>query len=180
MKTKTARITASTILVLDSHWMPFSTPEIAEKTNATVRTAMIRTSSPVPVLSRQFSSWNPLPIWSAPRPSDAAEPKSVAKMARMSMKPADGAVGVPGADERLEHGADRLPPAAPVGAVRDGEPDDRVDGPRMERPVEEGGGHRRLHRVCRVEGVSAGRRVGEVGQRLTDAIEHETDAHRRR
>ena len=85
MKTKTARITASTILVLDSHWMPFSTPEIAEKTNATVRTAMIRTSSPVPVFSRQFSSWNPLPIWSAPRPSDAAEPKRVAKMARMSM-----------------------------------------------------------------------------------------------
>lgn len=85
MNTNTARIRASTILMLDSHWMPFSTPEIAEATKATVSTAMIRTSSPVPVFSFQFSSWNPLLICSAPRPSEAAEPKSVAKMARMSI-----------------------------------------------------------------------------------------------
>ncbi len=84
-KTKTARIAASTMLVLESHWMPFSTPETAERTKATVRTAMMATSRPVPVFSIQFSSSKPLPIWSAPRPREAAEPKRVAKMARMSM-----------------------------------------------------------------------------------------------
>lgn len=85
MKTKTTRISARTMLMLDSHWMPFSTPDTAEATKATVRAAMIATSRPVPVFSIQSSSWKPLPIWSAPSPSEAAEPKRVAKMARMSM-----------------------------------------------------------------------------------------------
>lgn len=83
--TKITRIRASTMLMLESHWMPFSTPETADATKAAVSTAMIATSRPVPVFSIQLSSWKPLPICRAPRPSEAAEPKRVAKMARMSM-----------------------------------------------------------------------------------------------
>lgn len=83
--TKSARSTASTMLVLDSHWMPFSMPDTAEATNATVSTAITRTSSPVPTDPSQPSSVKPLPIWRAPSPREAAEPKRVAKMARTSM-----------------------------------------------------------------------------------------------
>ncbi|KOV92560.1 hypothetical protein ADK65_33625 [Streptomyces sp. NRRL B-1140] len=83
--TNRARISASTMLVLDSHWMPFSTPEIADATKARVSTAMIVTSSPVLTLSIHFSSCTPEPIWSAPRPREAAEPKTVAMIARTSM-----------------------------------------------------------------------------------------------
>lgn len=85
MNTKTARISASTMLMLDSHWMPRSMPEMAEATNARVSTAMIATSRPVLTSSIQSSSWKPEPIWSAPRPSEAAEPKTVAMIARMSI-----------------------------------------------------------------------------------------------
>ncbi len=84
-KTNTARSSASTMLMFDSHWMPLSTPETADATNATVRTAMMPTSSPVATLSSQSSSSKPLPICNAPRPNEAAEPKRVAKMAMMSM-----------------------------------------------------------------------------------------------
>ena len=45
--TKTARTTASTMLMLDSHWMPLATPETAEAMNAMVSTAMMPTSSAV-------------------------------------------------------------------------------------------------------------------------------------
>ena len=42
-KTRNARIAASTMLMLDSHWMPRSMPETAEATNAQVSTAMMTT-----------------------------------------------------------------------------------------------------------------------------------------
>lgn len=73
------------MLVLDSHWMPFSTPDTADATNATVSTAMMETSRPVPTFSSQLSFSMPEPICSAPRPREAAEPKTVAMMARTSM-----------------------------------------------------------------------------------------------
>ena len=84
-KTKSARPMASTMLMLDSHWMPLATPVTADSTNAAVRTAMmpIRTALPTwptpPTISR------PRWIWSAPSPSEVAEPNRVAKMARMSI-----------------------------------------------------------------------------------------------
>ena len=73
------------MLMLDSHWMPLATPETAEAMNATVRTAMIPTSTPLPTLPMPPTISRPEPIWRAPRPSEAAEPKSVAKIASMSM-----------------------------------------------------------------------------------------------
>jgi hypothetical protein len=73
------------MLMLDSHWIPRSTPETAEATNAAVRTAMIPTSTPLPTLPAQPRISTPLPICSAPRPREAADPNSVAKMARTSM-----------------------------------------------------------------------------------------------
>jgi hypothetical protein len=51
-KTNTASSPASTMLMLDSHWMPLATPLTALATNATVSTAMTTTSSAVPALSR--------------------------------------------------------------------------------------------------------------------------------
>jgi hypothetical protein len=84
-KTNTASTTASTMLVLDSHWIPLATPETAEATNAAVSTAMIATSTPLPTLPAQPRISIPLPICRAPRPSEAAEPNRVAKIARTSM-----------------------------------------------------------------------------------------------
>lgn len=46
--TNTTSTRASTMLMLDSHWMPRSTPETTEATKATVRTAMTATRSAVP------------------------------------------------------------------------------------------------------------------------------------
>ena len=84
-KTNAARTMARTMFVLDSHWMPFSMPETAEAMNAAVSTAITPTSRPFPTLPMPATISRPLPICRAPSPSDAAEPKSVAKMARMSM-----------------------------------------------------------------------------------------------
>jgi hypothetical protein len=75
--TNTARTTASTMLVLASHWMPLAMPETAEATNAAVSTAMTTTSSPLPASPTHPRISTPLPICSAPSPSDAADPKSV-------------------------------------------------------------------------------------------------------
>ena len=73
------------MLVLDSHWIPFSMPDTAEKMKAMVSRAMMATSTPLPTLPMPPTISSPLPICSVPRPSDAAEPKRVAKMARMSI-----------------------------------------------------------------------------------------------
>ncbi|GAA3116596.1 hypothetical protein GCM10020001_040370 [Nonomuraea salmonea] len=83
-KRNRASATASTMFVLDSHWMPFATPDTADTTNASVSNAMIMMSSPMPASPRP-ASLTPLPICSAPRPSEAAEPNSVARMASTSI-----------------------------------------------------------------------------------------------
>ena len=84
-KTKTASARASTMLMLDSHWMPLATPETADRMKQRVSTAMIATSSMLPALPMPATISKPEPICSAPRPSEAAEPNSVAKIASMSM-----------------------------------------------------------------------------------------------
>ena len=85
MKTNRASATASTMLMLDSHWMPFATPETADSTKAAVRTAMMPTRTPLPVSPRPATICRPDSIWRAPRPSEVAEPNRVAKIANMSM-----------------------------------------------------------------------------------------------
>ena len=84
-KTNTASPRASTMLMLDNHWMPLATPETALRMNATVSSAMTPTSTPLPTLPMPAMICTPLPICRAPRPSEAAEPNSVAKIASMSM-----------------------------------------------------------------------------------------------
>jgi hypothetical protein len=81
--TTSARIPASTMLMFESHWMPLAMPVTAEATNAMVSTTMMPTSSASPTAGTPLSC-NPAPICSAPRPSEAADPNSVAKIARMS------------------------------------------------------------------------------------------------
>ncbi len=85
MKTIAATMTARTMLMFDSHWMPFSTPDTAEATKAAVRIAMMRTSTGEETSGRMPAVWMPPPIWMAPRPSEHAEPKRVARIARMLM-----------------------------------------------------------------------------------------------
>ena len=51
----------------------------------TVSTAMMPMSTPLPTLPMPPTISRPEPIWRAPRPSEVAEPKSVAKIAKMSM-----------------------------------------------------------------------------------------------
>ena len=88
------------MLMFDSHWMPRAMPETADATKAAVMIAMIPTrrsfvgSWTQPTLSR------PEPICSAPRPSDATVPNSVAKMARMSMTLPAGPVDTFGPNRR--------------------------------------------------------------------------------
>ena len=84
-KTMRAMTTASTMLVLARNWMPRSMPDTAEATKQNVSTAMISTSIGVATSPTTPLNCRPLPIWRAPSPSEAAEPKSVAKMARMLM-----------------------------------------------------------------------------------------------
>lgn len=83
--TNRASTPARTMLIVDSHWMPRATPDTAEATNAAVRTAMIATRTPLPTSPSQPRISTPLPICSAPSPSEAADPNSVAKMARTSI-----------------------------------------------------------------------------------------------
>jgi hypothetical protein len=71
--------------MFDSHWMPLATPVTAESTKATLRTAMMATSTALPVASRPVTISRPLLICRAPRPSEAAEPNRVAKIASMSI-----------------------------------------------------------------------------------------------
>ena len=86
MKTMSARMTASTMLMFDSHWMPRSTPDTADATNAAVRIAMMRTRIGEVTSERIPADSMPPPICSAPRPSEQAEPNSVARIARMLMR----------------------------------------------------------------------------------------------
>jgi hypothetical protein len=76
--------TASTMLPFDSHWTPRWTPDTAETTNMAVSTAMITTANPFETSTSQ-RKFIPLLICSAPRPSEVALPKSVAKIASPSM-----------------------------------------------------------------------------------------------
>ena len=85
MKTMIASSTARTMLMFDSHWMPFSMPEMAEATKHAVRTAMIATSIPELTLSTKLVDTMPPPIWRAPSPREQAEPNRVATIARMLM-----------------------------------------------------------------------------------------------
>ena len=39
------------MLMLDNHWMPFATPDTADRMNTQVRTAMIATRIALPVLA---------------------------------------------------------------------------------------------------------------------------------
>ena len=94
------------MLMLDSHWMPFATPDTAESTNAAVSTAMMPTRRRLPVTPMPPTISRPLRICSAPSPSEAAEPKSVAKIASMSITLPAAPVRT-AAEERLEGGADR-------------------------------------------------------------------------
>ena len=171
---------ASTMLMLDSHWMPLATPETADRMKQTVSTAMMPTSTPLPTSPRPVTMRRPLPIWIAPRPSDAAEPNSVAKMARMSMTLPTGPLACC-AEQRLEGRADELQAALAVDAVRDREAHHRVDRPRVQGPVEQRVRHRALGALRVAEPLGAGRGealvVGEEGERLVDAVEHEPDAH---
>ena len=85
MKTKNVRARASTMLMFESDWTSFSTPETAERMKQTVSTTMIAMSTPSPTLPMPVTISRPEPICRAPRPSEVAEPKSVAKIAKMSM-----------------------------------------------------------------------------------------------
>lgn len=81
MNTNAATARASTILMLDSHWMPRSMPDTAEKMKAMVKPQMMATRPTLPIASIQPLNSIPAPICNAPRPSDAADPNRVAKMA---------------------------------------------------------------------------------------------------
>ncbi len=76
---------ASTMLMFDSHWIPRAIPDTADNTKATVRIVMMTISTVLPVSPMPLTMCRPLRICSAPRPSEAAEPNSVAKIASMSM-----------------------------------------------------------------------------------------------
>jgi hypothetical protein len=82
-RNRSSRI-ASTMLPLLSHWMPFSTPDTAERTNNEVSTRITRTAS-TSVWSTPHRKFRPLLICRAPSPSDAALPNSVARTASVSI-----------------------------------------------------------------------------------------------
>jgi hypothetical protein len=81
---KSTSRTARPMLKLLSHWMPRSTPDTADRTNAAVSTATITTARVFDVSTSQTKFSPPL-ICRAPSPSEVALPNIVAKMARMSI-----------------------------------------------------------------------------------------------
>ena len=85
MKTMIASSTASTMLMFDSHWMPFSMPEIAEATKQAVRIAMMPTIIAGVDLVTRLVDTIPPPICRAPSPREQADPNRVATIARMLM-----------------------------------------------------------------------------------------------
>ena len=84
-KRKNASSAAAIALALESHLMPFSTPLTAEITKQAVRTAITTVASDLLPSPRPNTSSIPPVICRAPRPSEVAEPKSVAKIATTSM-----------------------------------------------------------------------------------------------
>ena len=82
------------------------------------------------------------------------------------------------ADQRLEARADRKGKPLAVREVRDTQPHDHVDRPRVDAPVEEG--DRQGPSGGRGRPASAARRAAVVHHRLGDAVEHQADAHSRR
>ena len=83
--TISAMITARTMLEFDRNWMPRSMPDTAEATKQMVRTVMMPTRIGVVTVSIMPAELMPPPICRAPRPREQAEPKSVARIARMLM-----------------------------------------------------------------------------------------------
>ena len=81
--TKRSRKTAITMLPLESHWMPRSTPETADTMNSAVTTTMMMIAMVV-VWGTPQMKLSPLFICRAPRPRDVHDPNRVAKIARMS------------------------------------------------------------------------------------------------
>jgi hypothetical protein len=79
--------------------------------------------------------------------------------------------------ERIERGADQVRQAAPEGEVGERQANDRVDGPRMQRPVEVGQRHGLLGRRFGSRLYRSGRRSCHVRDRLGDCEEHQADPH---
>ena len=93
---------------------------------------------------------SPPVIWSAPRPSEVAEPKRVSRRsAMMSMALPGPSVGS-AAEQRPEGARHQVSRALAVGEVADCEADDGVHRPGVEAPVEEDVLHR--HRAARDPG----------------------------
>ena len=163
-------------LALDRYFTPRSMPETAETTKHRVRTPITATARVLLSAPPPKTSSSPPVICSAPRPSEVAEPKSVAKIAITSIAPADRSRRVI-PEERPERAADQVPRALAVGEVADGQADDGVHRPGVEAPVEERVLHREVRRLRRTRLRHPERRVVEMGERLGDAPEHQADAH---
>ena len=85
-KRKSARSAAAIALAFESHWMPRSMPLMAERTKQAVRKAMTKTASHLlPPVSIPKTWGRPPVICKAPRPSEDADPKSVARIATVSI-----------------------------------------------------------------------------------------------
>ena len=81
------------------------------------------------------------------------------------------------AEQRIEDRADQVRHALAEAEVAQREPDDRVQRPRLQRPVEVRPLHRDGRRLLGVRLRQAERRRGQVRDRLGDAEEHQPDSH---
>ena len=168
---------ASTMLTFDSHWTPLETPDTAERMKQIVSVTMITTSSVVLTEAHEATGDEA----AADLQRAQAERGGRPEQRREDRQDVDGlaepALGALAAEQRDERRAEQLRAAAAERAVGDGQADHRVDRPRVQGPVEQGGGHRDVERLGRARRGGARRRRGEVRQRLGDAVEHQPDAH---
>ena len=150
MNTTSASTPASTMLMLDSHWMPLATPDTADATKQIVRTTMIATSRLVPTDVHEPARLQP----AADLQRAQAERGGRAEEGREDRQDVDGpterAVG-PLLPQNSGMNAELISCAAAAaeGAVGDGQADHRVDRPRVQGPVEQRGGHRDVERLGR-------------------------------
>ena len=160
--TNSANAPASTMVVLDSSWMPWATPDTAERMNAAVSTTMIVASTPAPgtpsTPAGGLHAAADLERAQAQRGRGAEQRREDREDVDA---PADGALGGLAADQRDEGLADELTAALAEGGVGDGEADDDINGHLQQCRLNDEGHQRDRDAETQVEKTYRADRFGE-------------------
>ena len=163
--------------MLDSHWMPRLMPDTAEATKQTVRIATITTSTGVPIFADPAVGRQAAADLEGAKAQRGGGAEQRGEDGQDVDELADGPFDHPDAKKRGEGRGDELLAPQPVGAVGHGDADNRVHGPGVQGPVEDGRCHGGLDGCGGASVHGSGRRGDVVVEGFSHAVEHEPDAH---